>query len=126
MELTFVQLAILGLVATVIVGILNLLAEKGGIHLARGWVTAILFVIAMILSFFWQPVALPAFPVWAGDPAVFALALLTFTGTLASAAGVVVGFATVIYNWLVKKVYDRLARVAVQGKFYEKARRPKR
>jgi uncharacterized membrane protein len=126
MELTFVQLAILGLVATVVTGILNWLAEKRGYHLARGWVTLILFVIAMILSFFWQPVALPVFPAYAGDPAIFTIALLTWVGTLSSAAGVVVGFATVIYNWLVRKIYDKAARAVVQEDFYKKARLPKR
>lgn len=108
MELTFVQLVVLGAIATVITAILNWLAEVKGFHLGRGWVTGILFVIACFLSYFWQPVALPLFPVYAGDPAVFAAALLTLTGTLVSSAGIVVGFATVIYNWLAKKVYDKV------------------
>jgi hypothetical protein len=108
MELTFLQLAVLGAVATVFTAILNWLVEKGNFHLGRGWVTAILFVIACFLSYFWQPVALPPFPIYGGDPALYTSALLTFAGTLISSASVVVGFATVIYNWLVKKIYDKV------------------
>lgn len=108
MELNALQVFMLGLAVMVITALVNWLAEKRGVHIGREWLTAILFALSLGFAAIWQPVALPAFPAYGGDPAVFSKALIEYAGALAAVAATLTGFATVIYNWIGKRVYEKL------------------
>ena len=97
MELTVVQIAIIGLVAVVLIQIIKLLAAKLGVVLSKFWVSVVAMVFSIALAVVWQ---LPKLPV-VTDPLEFLLELLQVVGG-------VVGFATLIYNLLLEKLLDGL------------------
>jgi len=97
MELTVVQIAIIGLVAVVLIQIIKLLAAKLGVVLSKFWVSVVAMVFSIALAVVWQ---LPKLPV-VTDPLEFLLELLQVIGG-------VVGFATLIYNLLLEKLLDGL------------------
>lgn len=120
-ELTAAQIMIIGLVATLIVSAVNLYAKYRGKQLGRRWLTVGLFVISVILGFFWARPLLPifpAFPALGDDPAlasalvmVFLGQMVVWLGELIAAASSLMGFATLIYNTLLKQVVDKLAEI---------------
>lgn len=110
MELNPLQVFVLGLAVMAITALVNWLAEKRGMHVGREWLTAILFALSLSFAAIWQPVALPAFPAYAGDPAMFSQALIEYAGALAAVASTLTGFATIIYNWIGKRVYEKLPK----------------
>ena len=97
MELTVVQIAIIGLVAVVLIQVIKLLAAKLGVVLSKFWVSVVAMVFSIALAVAWQ---LPKLPV-VTDPLEFLLELLQVVGG-------VVGFATLIYNLLLEKLLDGL------------------
>jgi len=97
MELTVVQIAIIGLVAVVLIQVIKLLAAKLGVVLSKFWVSVVAMVFSIALAVVWQ---LPKLPV-VTDPLEFLLELLQVIGG-------VVGFATLIYNLLLEKLLDGL------------------
>lgn len=97
MELTVVQIAIIGLVAVVLIQVIKLLAAKLGVVLSKFWVSVVAMVFSIALAVVWQ---LPKLPV-VTDPLEFLLELLQVVGG-------VVGFATLIYNLLLEKLLDGL------------------
>ena len=103
------QSAVITAVAMTVVWVVNVLAKWKGVQIGRAWLTGILYLIAMTLAvvFKWQ--ALPAAPVWGGDPAVFADALIGYGSALIALSSVYVGGATALYNMLMKQVFDKLA-----------------
>ena len=97
MELSLAQLALVGLVATVVSAILRLVVAKfKGVEIGKGWMTVIAYVLSVVLAvaFLW-PLDVPA----GGDPAQFMAALLALASS-------VLGFATLIYNVLLDKLLD--------------------
>ena len=97
MELTVVQIAIIGLVAVVLIQVIKLLAAKLGVVLNKFWVSVVAMIFSIALAVVWQ---LPKLPV-VTDPLEFLLELLQVVGG-------VVGFATLIYNLLLEKLLDGL------------------
>lgn len=126
--LTPQEVAIIGLVATIVVYLLNLLAKRVGVVLGRAVLTILLYVVAFALAGLFRPsmvmgafVPASPFPVFVGpadgDPAVFVGIALPYAilviGWLASYAtalvvafGAIAGVATLIYNTLGKQVLD--------------------
>jgi len=100
--------AVITTVAMVVVWLVNALAKWKGITLGRAKLTAVLYVLAMVMSvaFKWQ--MLPLAPIWHGDPAAFAAALIEYGTVLITLSSVYVGGATAIYNMLLKQVFDKL------------------
>jgi hypothetical protein len=97
MELSLTQLAIVGMVATIISAVLRLVVAKwGGVEIGKGWMSVIAYVLSVVLAvvFLW-PLELPA----GGDPAEFVAVLLALASS-------VLGFATLIYNVLLDKLLD--------------------
>lgn len=97
MELTAVQLMLLGLVATVLAQGAKLLLAKVGYDTTRLVITIVVVVASVALAWFWMKPEIPPFT----DPMQFATALLT-------AAGAVFAFATIIYNVLLAKLFELL------------------
>ena len=94
MELTLEHLAVLGVIASVIVGGLRLLADRYDFTLSREVITAVLFVVSVALSSVWF--GLPVLS-GGGDP-------MQFAGELVGAATAVFGGAAIIYNVLLNRV----------------------
>jgi len=110
-ELMFV----IGLVASAIVWLVKLASQRGE-TIPSGWLTAGVYVVSAVLAFLFAPVSLPSFPCWSGDLATFVPAVLTWIGNLLVPLSAFVGFATLIYNAILKKVLDGIAdKLATKG-----------
>lgn len=118
-ELDAGQIAILGLIATITAGLVNLYLKKTGQPLGRRWITTGLFAFSMLLAYAWGKPLLPPFPAFPApvdDPAIYAALLVaflgnfvTFLGALIAAASSVTGFATLIYNTLLQGVLEKIS-----------------
>lgn len=97
MDLTLLQVTILGIVATVIAAILRFAASKFGWIPGHGIVALIVFGVSVVVGYFFAKPVIPAFD----DPMAFAVAITQL------ALGVL-GVAVLVYEWLLKKVLDGL------------------
>lgn len=80
-------------------------------NIKREWLTVILYLAALVLAVYWGGVSFPAFSEFS-DPVTFVSALFSwFTGLIAALA-FPTSFATLIYNVLLKRVFDGLATKA--------------
>lgn len=59
---------------------------------------------SLVLAFFWTPLALPAFPVYGGEPLAFASAILVWAGALLAVAILVVKVGQQIYDRLLSPI----------------------
>ena len=107
MELTEVQLFILGLVATVIVWLVKVVRARAGKDIPSGWLTTGVYVVSFVLALLFGLPALPAWPA-IGGPVDFVAALLQWVNDFLINVGPIVALATLLYNALLKKVLDRL------------------
>ena len=101
-----VQMYVIGVAASVVVYALKLIGQRWPQWtIKRDWLTVILYVGAWGLALVFQKMALPSFPAF-NDPVSFVSAALSFLVLLVEALGPAVAFATLIYNVLLKKVFD--------------------
>lgn len=105
MSITPEQVAIIGFIALLVIQVIKLATAYLGIDFSREAVTVGLFVVAVVLAGFWAAPSLPAFPALDSDPAVFGGAIVGWIGSVVSVASVIIGFATLIYNLLLDKVF---------------------
>lgn len=111
MEVTFTdaQLYLIGIVASLVLSGLKLLYVKFGENkIKREWVTIFLFLISLGLAGWWFTPAFPAFPVLPADPASATAMFFAWLEQAVTLGATFVGIATLIYNLLFKKVYDKL------------------
>jgi hypothetical protein len=108
-DLTIVQVTVIGIIAMVVVQGLKLLTAKLGKPIDRKWISVALFIFALILAYFWKSPALPALPTFAGEPGAIALSVLTFAGNLIVIASALIGFAMLIYNLFMDKVFNAVS-----------------
>lgn len=99
-----VQLFAIGIVASVIVWVLK--AVK--VTVKSSWLTVLVYVVSLLLAFAFAAPALPPFPVFV-DLALFVPLCLAWIGELLVPVSAFVGFATLIYNTLLKQVLDKYA-----------------
>ncbi len=98
------QIYFLGILASALTFLLNLLLTLGGVRIGRGVLSIFLFLISLVLAVTWGgPISLPPFPPFT-DVISFVAAVLTFFANLVALAGPLVAFATLIYNVLYSKV----------------------
>lgn len=106
---TDIQVMYIGVVSVVVAQVLKfLIASKWGAKLDRKYVTVGLFVIALILAYLWAGPLLPAWPALIEDPGLYAVAIIGWIGRLVLVASTVIGFAKLIYDLLLAKVFDSL------------------
>lgn len=108
MNITSEQIVLIGFFALVIVQVLKLGVAYFGLKIDRTWLTVLLFGVAVALAGVWAAPSLPAFPAMDADPAVFGGAIIGWIGNVVSVASVIIGFATLIYNLLLQKVFEAL------------------
>lgn len=97
-----------GILAAVIVQLVKLALAWFGIKIGREPVSFALFLVAAGLGFWWLKPTLPPFPIFSADPAAFIPALFGWLGQIVAVGALIVGYATVIYNVLVKKIFDKI------------------
>jgi len=104
MELTEVQLFVIGTVATILVWLVKFIRGRWG-DINAGWLTACVYAVSAGLAFFFAPLALPSLPPFV-DLASYVPAFLGWIGALLVPLSAFVGFATLVYNVLLKQVLD--------------------
>lgn len=103
--LTETQLIIIGLVASLIVWLLKLAKADA----ASGWLTGAVYAVSLVLAWVFAPLALPPLPVCT-DVAVCVTDVVTYLGDLLVPISAFVGFATLIYNTLLKAILEKYIR----------------
>ena len=109
--LTEIQMFAIGAAASVIVWFLRLVKADA----TSGWLTAAVYGVSLVLAWIFAAPVLPPFPPFA-DLAVFVPALLNWAGELLVPLSAFVGFATLIYNALLKKILDQYVAPLIQKK----------
>ena len=110
MELTLLQVALVGGAASVLAFIIRFVVAKfSGVVLSRGWITVVAYVVSVLLAFGFSYQYLP---ILGGDPAEIVNAIVTFASAL-------FGLATLIYNLLLGQLLGKLgmASEALKRKF---------
>lgn len=102
--LTEVQMFIIATVASLIVWGLKLSKQ----NIPSGWLTTGVYVVSLVLAFLFTPLALPVFPPFV-DAVTFVPALILWIGDALIPLSAMAGFATLIYNALLKAVLDKYA-----------------
>ena len=105
------MLAAISIAGMLIVTLLNFLARTYGIQIGAGWLSIILYIVSTILAILIEPIILPAFPAYAGDPSIYANAIADFIQGTAPLAGAITAAATLIYNALKPLVWDKVLPV---------------
>jgi hypothetical protein len=109
LTVTETQILYIGIVAVIVTQALKyLFATQWGKKIDRKWVTVGLFVIALILAYLWAAPLLPAWPALMDDPGLYAIEIIGWIGKLVLVASTVIGFAKLIYDLLLAKVFDAL------------------
>ena len=122
------QIWLIGLVASLLVSLVNWLAKAKQIklfgkvialkpvYLGRFWLTVILVGVAAGLGYWWFPFSLPALPVLAGLTFAAGVdAILDYAALLAQAVMPYVGAAMALYNLLLNYFTDPQKRKQLWG-----------
>ena len=102
--MTEIQLFVIGAVASVIVWVLKI----SKVTVKSSWLTVLVYAVSLGLALAFAPLVLPVLPVFT-DLATFIPLLLVWIGDLLVPLSAFVGFATLIYNTLLKQVLDKYA-----------------
>lgn len=105
MELSPVQLFVIASVASVVVYVLKMLRVTA----KPSWLTVLLYGASLVLAFLFARPVLPPLPPFT-DISVFVPALIAWIGAALIPISALVGFATLIYNVLLKQVMDKWVR----------------
>ena len=106
MSITPEQVILIGLFAAFVAQAVKLAAVYFEWTIDRKGLTIALFAVSVALAYVWASPSLPAFPAMDADPAVFGGAVVGWIGNIISVASVILGFATLIYNLLLAKVFE--------------------
>lgn len=73
----------------------------------KGPLTALVFVVAFVLSYLFQPFSLPVLPAWSGDFGTFVPLLSDWFTAFFAIIAPAVTFAMTIYNLLLAQIYEK-------------------
>lgn len=107
MELNEFHIYVIGLLATVLIWLVKRIQEHYGKPIPSGWLTTGVYLAAFGLALAFGLPAIPAFGAWEG-PVELVAACLQWVSDILVSIGPIVGFATLIYNALLKRVLDGL------------------
>lgn len=100
------QMYVVGIIASGLLYGLKLLAKAyPNVTIKRDWLTVALYVIALALSVIWGGMSIPHFSAFS-DPVTFVAAVFGWITALLLALAPSVSFATLIYNILLKRIFD--------------------
>ena len=105
-ELLEWQIVIVGLIASLLVQLIRLVAEKQGWNIGKVAIQWLVFGISLLLGLWWGAYEIPALPVWGGPDALIGIS--DFLAACVALIGQLLGVAYVIYNVLLKKVFDSI------------------
>jgi|CXWL01.1.fsa_nt_gi polyferredoxin len=109
LSVTEVQMYVIGVIASALLYGLKLLAKRfPKIVIKREWLIVLLYVVALGLSLFWGGAVLPPLSPFS-DPVTFVSAVFGWITALLIALAPSVSFATLIYNILLKRIFDNWA-----------------
>ena len=74
----------------------------------KGPLTVLVFFIAFIISYLFQPFTLPMLPAWTGDAGTYVLIFSAWIGLVFSVVGNAVVFSMSVYNVLLAKVLEKI------------------
>jgi hypothetical protein len=106
MILSEFQLVIVGLVASVLVQIVRFIGDKTGKPVSNVVIQWLVFAISLGLGAWWGVFEFPVFPGFGGPDAL--LGIVDFVAALVALVGQLLGVAFVVYNVLLKKVFDAI------------------
>jgi len=93
--------------AIIITYAVNWIARYKGIQPTRNTLTGVLFVVSLLLAILFNPALLPPF-VAPADSSLMTSAVIAWLAAAAGVATPLVGEATLVYNILLKDVFDGL------------------
>jgi pilus assembly protein Flp/PilA len=105
-EISGEQAIMLGIVASALVFGLNFYFKSQGKQLSRNVLTIIVYGVSVALAIMWTAPALPVIPT-GSDISVVSQAYLNFAILLLTQGAGILGFATLLYNWLLKKIDEK-------------------
>ena len=108
MNLTPEQTIIIGFIAPILVQAIKLIFAWLHKPIDRKWITVFLFAVSLLITYLFARPALPAWPVYVEDPGIYAGMIVQFLMTSVGLISAIVGFAVIIYNLLLQKVFDAL------------------
>lgn len=97
--LTDTQILIIGLLASVLGQVIKLVFAYFQYELSKVSITVVVSIVSMILAWIFNPLVLPEYT---GDLLTYTMGVITMLSTL-------VGFAMVIYNLLLEKLFEKLS-----------------
>lgn len=103
--LTEIQLFVIATLASFLVWLLKFAKQP----VSAGWLTTAVYVVAFGLAYIFQPLLVPAFPPFV-DALTFVQSFVSWAGAFLLAFSPFVGFATLIYNALLKAVLEKYVR----------------
>ena len=104
-------LFLIGIISSALVFLLKELAKNGmQVDLGRGWLTMLLFAVSVPLALWIEPQSLPGLPKLSGDLVANIGLIGIFFLEIVKKMVAIVGVATSVYNLILKKVYESLAR----------------
>ena len=83
----------------------------------KGPLTVLIFIVAFVISYLFQPFALPAFPSWTGDAGTFVPLFSAWISGTFSIVGSAVVFAMSVYNILLARLLEKMPDLI--GQFFE-------
>lgn len=101
----------------VVVWIVNEVYKRTGQPLGKRWLTVAVFGLSVVLSVIFKPVLVPSFPVFDGNPDLFAQALITWGAAILALASGIVTYATTLYNTLLAEVLTKIGDVVSEKLF---------
>lgn len=99
-----IQLFVIGAAASAIVWVLKM----SKVTVRSSWLTVLVYGVSLVLAFVFAAPSLPPLPVYV-DLVSFVPLFLAWIGDLLVPLSAFVGFATLIYNTLLKQILDKYA-----------------
>jgi hypothetical protein len=100
------QIILVGFAATILVQIVRFVAAKFEKPVSKVAIQWIVFAVSLALGLWWGSFELPAFPGFGGPEALEGV--VGFIGAIVTLVGQLLGVAYVVYNVLLKKVFDAI------------------
>jgi hypothetical protein len=117
MELSAELLFVLGLASSVIVWVLKVAFTDKGKEIPPAVLTTGVYVVSFVLALLFSPVSLPPFPAFSDLPSLVG-ALVEYLGLILPILAAAVGFATIVYQALLKRILDGIGssvKAAIKG-----------
>ena len=104
------QVTVIAYAAVLLVWLFGVLAKQNkGLEWLRGKgpLTILVFIVAFVISYLFQPFTLPIFPAWTGDAGAFIPVLSVWIGAVFAIVGNAVVFAMSVYNLLLAQLLEK-------------------